>query len=797
MATTSMRRADNLPAELSRIVGRRAESAAVRRLLSDSRLVTLTGVGGVGKTRLAVHVARQVRSAFPDGVCLVMLADLATPGLLPTAVMSAASRGLRAGAGIAELADELAERQLLLVLDNCEHLAAACADLVTTLLRRCPGLRVVTTSRERLRVEGEAVFAVPPLSVPAEGQHLELSDLTRYEALALFVERASAVHRDESSGDLDAESVATLCRRLDGLPLAIELMAGRAATLPVKTLTERADDRFRLLTGGSRSAAPRHQTLWAAVDYSYALCSEPARLLWSRMSSFVGGATLDSVRDVCADSALPAADVEAALTELVEKSVVVFNGHRYQMLETLREYGRERLHERVEEISIQVAHLDHFAGLAADPVSGACRPATKARMTSLLVEHANLRAALEFSLRDRAHRARGLRMASSLWQFWFGCGLQREGRHWLGELLTDFEEPCLERMTALWVDGFLAAVDGDHGHAVQRADQCADLAKRLGDQSGIAHATYVRALAILFRGQTNEALPMLEKAVGLLRTVPGSNPVLGASLLSLGIAACLANELELATAALTEGHDLSRASGEELQESWIRVWLGVPALLDGRHDEAVDTIQSGPGGQPVNRRHGGHELCSGVPGVGCDGCRRQRARRRTAGYQPSPGRAGGALGRCSGATALARSAGRGLGQPAGHSQLRRGRRAGTASIGPGRPGVRSRGVSLASQIARRPRHVTAHAQGARGRVVGRAGNVEQGDRRSARHLPAHRRDPRGAHPHQAGIQLEDTDRGDVRTGCPVAVSWISGPLAPSGLAITARRLCQQRTVAWR
>jgi predicted ATPase/DNA-binding CsgD family transcriptional regulator len=592
MATTSMRRADNLPAELSRIVGRRAESAALRRLLSDSRLVTLTGVGGVGKTRLAVHVARQVRSAFPDGVCLVMLADLATPGLLPTAVMSAASRGLRAGAGIAELADELAERQLLLVLDNCEHLAAACADLVTTLLRRCPGLRVLTTSRERLRVEGEAVFAVPPLSVPAEGQHLELSDLTRYEALALFVERASAVHRDESSADLDAESVATMCRRLDGLPLAIELMAGRAATLPVKTLTERADDRFRLLTGGSRSAPPRHQTLWAAVDYSYALCSEPARLLWSRMSSFVGGATLDSVRDVCADSALPAADVEAALTELVEKSVVVFNGHRYQMLETLREYGRERLHERVEEISIQVAHLDHFAGLAADPVSGACRSATKARMTSLLVEHANLRAALEFSLRDRAHRARGLRMASSLWQFWFGCGLQREGRHWLGELLTDFEEPCLERMTALWVDGFLAAVDGDHGYAVQRADLCADLAKRLGDQSGIAHATYVRALAILFRGQTNEALPMLEKAVGLLRTVPGSNPVLGASLLSLGIAACLANELELATAALTEGHDLSRASGEELQESWIRVWLGVPALLDGRHDEAVDTFKA-------------------------------------------------------------------------------------------------------------------------------------------------------------------------------------------------------------
>jgi predicted ATPase/DNA-binding CsgD family transcriptional regulator len=592
MATISLRRADNLPADLSRMVGRRAESATVKRLLSNSRLVTLTGVGGVGKTRLAVHVARQVRAAFPDGVCMVTLADLATPELLPTAVMTAASRGTATGAGLGELADQLADRHMLLVLDNCEHLAAACADMATALLRGCPGLTVLTTSRERLRVEGEAVFAVPPLPLPAEGEHLQIADLTRYDALALFVDRASAVGPGESAGELDPEAVAALCRRLDGLPLAIELMAGRTATLPLQTLTERTDARFRLQAAGSRSSPLRHQTLWAAVDYSYSLCSEPARLLWSRMSLFAGGASLDSVQDVCADPALPAIEVEAALSELVEKSVVVFDGARYRLLETLRDYGRERLRDLGEEMAIQVAHRDHFASLAADPANGAWRPATKVRMQCLLSEHANLRAALEFCVGDPHEMAQGLRMASSLWQFWFGCGLQREGRHWLGALLAAFDEPSTERMTGLWVDGFLAAVDGDYGHALEKADLCADLAAPLGDDSGTAHATFVRALAILFQGQTNEALPMLETAVRLERRVPGQNLILGAAMLSLGIAACLAQRLELATAALTEARDLNRAIGEELQESWIRVWLGVPALLDRRLDEAVDAFKA-------------------------------------------------------------------------------------------------------------------------------------------------------------------------------------------------------------
>jgi len=595
MSSTATRRVENLPADLSRLVGRRAETAAVKRLLAESRLVTLTGVGGVGKTRLAIHVARRVRSAFSDGVCLVTLADLATPELLPTMVMSAVSVTGSASAGVEELADQLADRELLLVLDNCEHLAEACAHLVATLLRRCPGLRVLATSRERLRVEGEAVYVVPPLPLPAEGARLQPGDITRYDALALFVDRASALHADRSP-DLDvedAEDVARLCRRLDGLPLAIELVAGRTATLPVKALADRPDDQLPVLSmTGSRSAPTRHHSLRAAVEYSYTLCSESARLLWSRLSVFAGGATLESVLEVCADDALPRQDVESALTELVDKSIVAFDATRYQMLATIRAFGRERLRELGDDTVVRSAHRDHFAAMAADPAGAAWPPATWGRLRRLLAEHANLRAALEFCLSDRSEFAIGLRMASFLWTFWTGCGLSREGRHWLGELLAASEEPSAERMTGLWVDGCLAAVDGDHRHALARAEQCASLAVLMGDRSGVAHARFVRGMARLFGEQTDVAVSDLQAAVRLERELPAPNPILPTSLLMLGTAGCLARRYDLATSALTEARVLAQASGEELLESWTRLFLGLLALGEGRQDEAVDILRA-------------------------------------------------------------------------------------------------------------------------------------------------------------------------------------------------------------
>jgi predicted ATPase/DNA-binding CsgD family transcriptional regulator len=592
MTSTATRRVENLPADLSRFVGRRAETAAVKRLFADSRLVTLTGVGGVGKTRLAIHVARQVRAAFPDGVCLVTLADLTTPELLPTMVMSAVSVAGSASAGVEDLADQLAGRDLLLVLDNCEHMAEACADLVTTLLRRCQGLRVLATSRERLRVEGEVVYVVPPLPLPAEGARVQPDDITRYDALALFVDRASALRADRSPSAEDAEDVARLCRQLDGLPLAIELLAGRTATMPLKTLADRPEEQLPVLSmTGSRSAPPRHHTLRAAVEYSYTLCSESARLLWTRLSVFAGGATFDAALDVCSGDALPRLEVESALTELVDKSIVAFNGTRYQMLATIRAFGRERLRELDEETLVRSAHRDHFAAMAEGPAGAAWPPATWRRLRGLLDEHANLRAALEFCLTERPEVDAGLRMASHLWTFWTGCGLAREGRHWLEELLAASHELSAERVTALWVDGCLAAVDGDHRSALARAEECASLAVRLDDPSGVAHATFVQGMAKLFADQTADAVPDLEAAVRLERELPAPNPILPTSLLALGTAGCLARRFDLATSALTEAGLLAEASGEELLQSWTRLFLGLLALDEGRHDEAVDTLR--------------------------------------------------------------------------------------------------------------------------------------------------------------------------------------------------------------
>jgi predicted ATPase/DNA-binding CsgD family transcriptional regulator len=586
MVATASRRVDALPADTSRLIGRRPETTAIRQLLSLARLVTLTGVGGVGKTRLAVNVARQLRPAFPGGTFVVPLAELATPELLPTAVMSRLSRTGAASAGLDELAEHIGDRDLLVVLDNCEHLAADCAALVGELLRRCPALRVLATSRERLRVDGEAVYAVPPLSLPGDNQRVVAADLARYDALVLFVDRASLLQPDLTLGDSDAEAIATLCRRLDGLPLAIELMAGRTASFSIAALLARQDDQLRLLTSGSRSAPQRHQTLRATLDYSYELCSEPARRLWARLAVFAGGATLDAVLHV---GATDSDDVEQALSELVDKSILTFGRSRYSMLETIRGYGIERLRATGEEAAARQSHCDYFAGLVA--AAGAPTSGERTALQQLRAEHANLRAVLEFCLDDMDHLDLGLSLAAGLWPFWAGCGLVREGRHWLGELLSRQRRGGTPRLGGLWVDGFLAALDGDQSAARRRAGDCTELAGILADRGAIAHATVVRGAAELFDDELEEAVQDLTTAVALERQLPSPNPILTTSLIALGIACCFAGQYAPAIAAVDEASRLSAANGEELQHSWSMLWSGLVMLLDGRQDEAVTLLK--------------------------------------------------------------------------------------------------------------------------------------------------------------------------------------------------------------
>src|SRR5215469_2038154 len=351
----------NLPAELTSFVGRRGELAEVRRLLAGSRLVTLTGIGGVGKTRLALRAAAGLRRAFRDGVWLVQLDQVRDEALVAQAVAGALGLQDRAGyPPAAALADYLAGRQLLLVLDNCEHVVDAVAKLADTLLRAAAGLRVLATSRESLNMTGESVLAVPPLAAPEAGRSLSVAELARFPAIGLFAERAAQVVAGFALTEANAAAVASICRRLEGLPLAIELAAAWLPVLSPEQIDVRLGDRLGLLTRAGRARPARQQTLRASIEWSYGLCSQPERLLWARCSVFAGGFELDAAEGVCADDRLAAGRVLDLLAALAGKSILTVEhregGARYRLPETLREFGQERLHESGEDTTLRRRH---------------------------------------------------------------------------------------------------------------------------------------------------------------------------------------------------------------------------------------------------------------------------------------------------------------------------------------------------------------------------------------------------------------------------------------------------------
>src|SRR6516164_504795 len=359
----------NLPAELTTFVGRRGELAEVRRLLAGSRLVTLTGVGGVGKTRLALRAAAGLARAFRDGVWLVQLDQLRDQALVAQAVAGALGLQDRAGyAQAAALADYLSARQLLLVLDNCEHLVDAAAKLADLLLRAAAGLRVLATSREALTTDGETVLAVPPLAAPEAGRRLTVAELARFPAAGLFAERAAQVVPGFALNEANMAAVAGICGRLEGLPLAIELAAAQTRVLSPEQIDARLGDRLGLLTRGGRARPARQQTLRASIEWSWELCTRAERLLWARCSVFAGGFELDAAEDICADDRLAAGDVLDLLAALASKSILaVEHGEgvaRYRLPETLREYGQERLRESGEDTALRRRHRDWHEQLA-------------------------------------------------------------------------------------------------------------------------------------------------------------------------------------------------------------------------------------------------------------------------------------------------------------------------------------------------------------------------------------------------------------------------------------------------
>ncbi|MFD2422382.1 ATP-binding protein [Amycolatopsis pigmentata] len=526
-ATT--RPAGNLPASVTSFIGRKKEISDIRKSLSTSRLVTLTGVGGVGKTRLAIEAAYESRKAFADGVWLVDLATVNDSALVARTVANTLGIPDQSTKSAPDqLTEFLADRRTLLVLDNCEHLVHACAVLADHLLRCCEGLRILATSRQTLAITGERIFTVPPLSVPDPRESEDVVDT--YDAPALFFDRAAAIQPDLELSDGKRHTVARLCARLDGLPLAIELAATRVRSLPVEQIIERLDDRFGLLTGGSRAAVPRQRTLRALIDWSYDLCSPAERLLWSRLSVFAGEFDLAAAEGVCAGEDLPREDVLDLIDRLVAQSILLVtsseSGPRYRLLETIRQYGAEKLAGSGEETTLRRRHRDFFLALSEDIADHWNGPGQEAGLARLRADHGNLRAALEWCASDPGSRREGLAMVAALRYHWCADGFLSEGRRWLDRMLalppTSTVEPEL-RAKALWVAAWATLLQGDHDVVEARLDECETLAS---EPATLGRMTSLRGSLAFFRGNRDEATRDFERSLALLSATTEQDGIL-------------------------------------------------------------------------------------------------------------------------------------------------------------------------------------------------------------------------------------------------------------------------------
>ena len=586
---------NNLPLRLSSFIGRGREVAEVETLLSDDRLLTLTGPGGSGKTRMAIEVASEVVEDFRDGAWLVELASLSDPDLVAQAVAQAL--GVREAPGrplIGTLLEHLESRKALLVLDNCEHLIDACATLADALLRSCPNLRILATSREAMGIAGERTWPVPPLSSPDSHNLPPLQELRSYEAIRLFAERANAVVPAFELTEHNAPAIARLCRILDGMPLAIELAAARVRVLSVEQISSRLEDSFALLTGGSRTALPRQRTLGAAIGWSYELLSEEEQVLLGELSVFAGGFALEAAESVCSGEDIEEHEVLDLLTRLVDKSLVQVSEQggeaRYRLLETVRQYGREKLEESGEEPDIRRRHADFFLQFAerVEPrINGKDRGFWLGRLEA---EHDNLRAALAWS-QETAEAETALRLAGALSWFWYHREYWSEWRRWLDGALAIRESArasgrTAARAKALSGGGFLAWMQGDQSLARSQLEESVALWREVGDGQGLAQALRFLSGSFESGGDYAAARPLAEESVRLFRE--GEDTFgLGITLSRLGITALAQGDHAAARAALEEGVAICREIGDDWALALALRNLGIGALREGEHGEAV------------------------------------------------------------------------------------------------------------------------------------------------------------------------------------------------------------------
>jgi predicted ATPase/DNA-binding NarL/FixJ family response regulator len=581
------RSAGGLRDELTEFVGRRAELARVRDALAGARLVTLTGPGGIGKTRLALRAAAAARRAFRDGVWLAELTGLRDPGLLVAEV--ARSLGLSdksARWAVASLADYLENRQLLLVLDGCEHLADACAIMADVLLRGCPGLRIIATSRHVLGVAGEVTIAVPPMTVPAEGDPAGPEELLGYEAVRLFAGRGAAVLPGFAVDEGNGAAVAGVCRALDGIPLAVELAAVRLRSLSPEQILARLDSRFQLLSGGSPAGQPQHRTLQAALEWSHELLTDGEQAMWRRVSVFSGSFDLDAAEAVCAVGRLGAGQIADLIDALVAKSILLREGQgtaRYRLLDTIREFGLAKLRGRGNERALRRRHRAWYAALAAR--QEAFGPRRAEWIAALDADHDNLRGALELCVAEPGQAAAGAEMACDLWRYWETHGHLTEGRRILAALLDQVDRTSPARLRVLWTAGFLAQFQGDIPAARRLLEACLSEARQVGDVSAEAWASSFLGWDVYYDGDADQGHALARTALRLQREA-GHHTGEVMALMQIGYIHVCAGEAEQAACWFTRCADLCQVSGNVWYHAYSQWGLAVVALLRGDHEGA-------------------------------------------------------------------------------------------------------------------------------------------------------------------------------------------------------------------
>ena len=577
---------EGLPLELTSFVDRRKELAEAKNLLSISRFVTLIGIGGVGKTRLALRVAAKTHHGFPGGVTFVELGELRDESLLVGVVAAAFGLHDRSARPVqAALVEFLVHRKLLLVLDNCEHVVNAVAKLAETLLRICSGLQILATSREPIGIGGETVLTVPPLPVP--DPDLLPRGLPRNDASALFAERGTAAVPGFELNEGNKVTIARICRRLDGLPLPIELAAARLRALSPEQILQRLTDRYALLTRGSRGAPTRQQTLRSCIDWSFDLCTAREQSMWGRLSVFAGGFELDAAEQVCGTD-LAQEDLLDTVMSLVEKSILIREEYgpavRFRMLETLRDYGQEKLEQTGSLTSLRSRHQKWYEALAIDAEADWISARQLDWIARLKREQPNIREALEFCVDDDP--TAGLRTAAALHLFWASQGRYDEGRRWLARLLARQTDPgTVDRAKALWAGSFLAGVQGDLQMAAHLVQEGRALAEETSDPMPRAYLALAEGYLTVFGGDLPDVRSKLENAI---EVYAARDDVLFQVLTlgGLGMVHDLRDDAEGAIECYERALAITEARGESVYRSYMRWTLAVAVWRHGDRPRA-------------------------------------------------------------------------------------------------------------------------------------------------------------------------------------------------------------------